>query len=77
MGKNDICTHYIENNVTKFGHLSLKIGKNNRYHRFGSYILNISLKFVKFLRTNTFCKINTRNVRENGRQANYYQKHFI
>ena len=32
-----------------------------------SYILNISSKFVVLFRTNTFCKINARNVRENGR----------
>ena len=65
-------TLYIGNNITKFDHLSLNIRQNNRYYRFGSYILNISSKFVEFLRTNTFCRINTRNVRENGRQATYY-----
>ena len=72
MGRNYIYTLYIGNNITKFDHLSLNIRQNNRYYRFGSYILNISSKFVEFLRTNTFCEINIRNVRENGRQATYY-----
>ena len=56
----------------KSDHLSLNMRQNNRYYRFGSYILNISSKFGEFLRTNTFCKINTRNIRENGRQATHY-----
>ena len=72
MGGNDIYTLYNGNSITKFDHLSLNIRQNNRYYRFGSYILNISSKFVEFLRTNTVCKINTRNFRENGRQTNYY-----
>ena len=67
MGRNYIYTLYIGNNITKFDHLSLNIRLNNRYYRFGSYILNISSNFVDFFRTNTFCKINTRNFRENGR----------
>ena len=67
MGRNYIYTLYIGINITKFDHLSLNIRQNNRYYRFGSYILNISSKFVKFFRTNIFCKINTRNVRENRR----------
>ena len=54
MGRNDIYTLYIGNNVTKFDHLSLNIRQNNRYYRFGSYILNITSKFFEFLRTNTF-----------------------
>ena len=65
MGRNDIYTLYIGNNITNFDHLSLNIHQNNRYCRFGSYVLNISSKFVELFRTNTFCKINTRNVREN------------
>ena len=69
MGRNYIYTLYIGNNITKFDHLSLNIRQHNRYYRFGSYILNISSKIVDFFRTNTFFKINTRNVRENGRQA--------
>ena len=69
MGRNDIYTRYIGNNITKFDHLLLNIRQNNRYYRFGSYILNISLKFVEFLRTNIFRKINSRNVLESGRQA--------
>ena len=72
MGRNYIYTIYIGNNITKFDHLLLNILQNNRYYRFGSYILNISSKFVEFLRANTFCKINSRNVRESGRQATYY-----
>ena len=72
MGRNDIFKFYIGNNIKKFDHLSLNIRQNNRYCRFGSYILNISSKFVEFFRTNTFCKINTRNVPENGRQSTYY-----
>ena len=58
---------YVGNNITKFDHLSLNIRQNNRYYRFGSYILNISSKFVEFFRNNRFCKINTRNFHENGR----------
>ena len=72
MGRNYIYTLYIGNNITKCDHLSLNIRQNNRYYRFGSYRLNISSNFVDSFRTNTFCKINTRNVRENGRQATYY-----
>ena len=72
MGRNDIYTLYIGNNITKFDHLSLNIRENNSYYRFGSYILKMSSKFVEFFRTNAFCKINTRNVCENGRQATYY-----
>ena len=56
----------------KIDHLSLNIRQNNRYYRFGSYILNTSSTFFEFFRTNTFCNINTRNIRENGRQATYY-----
>ena len=69
---NDPYTLYICNNITKCDHLSLNIRQNNRYYRFGSYRLNISSNFVDFFRTNTFCKINTLNVSENGRQATYY-----
>ena len=65
MGRNDIYTLYIGNNITKFDHLSLNIRQNNRFYRFRSYVLNISSKFVEIFRTNTFCKIITRNVREN------------
>ena len=72
MGGNDIYTLYIGNNITKFDHLSLNIRENKRHYRFGSYILKISSNFVEFLRTNTFCEINTRNVRENGRQATHF-----
>ena len=72
MGMNDIYTLYIGNNITKFDHLSLNIRQNNRYYRFGCYILNISSKFVEFFRSNTFCEINTRNIHEYGRQATYY-----
>ena len=67
MGINYIYTLYIGNDITKFDHLSLNMRQNNRYYRFGSYILNISLKFVEFFRTNRFSKINTRNFHENGR----------
>ena len=67
MGRKHIYTLYIGNNIIKFDHLLLNIRQNNRYYRIGSYMLNMSLKLVEFLRTNTFCKINTRNVRENGR----------
>ena len=69
MGRNDIYTLYIGNNITKFDHLLLNIRQNNRYYRFGSYILNMSSKFVELLRTNTVCMINSRNFLENGRQA--------
>ena len=54
MGRNDIYTLYIGNNITKFDHLSLNIRLNNRYYKFSSYILNITSKFVEFFRTNTF-----------------------
>ena len=72
MGRNDIYTLYIGHSITKFYHLSLNIRQNNRCFRFGSYILKTSSNFVEFFRTNTFCEINTRNVRENGRQATYF-----
>ena len=54
MGRNDIYAHYIGNNITKFDHLSLNMRQNNRYYRFGSYILTISSQFIEFLRNNTF-----------------------
>ena len=68
-------TLYIGNKITKIRSFIVKICQNNSYYRFGSYILNISSKFFEFLRTNTFCNVNTRNIRESGRQATYYSKH--
>ena len=58
-------TLYIGNNITKFDHLSLNIRQNNLYY-------SISLKVVKFFRTTAVCEINTRNVRENGRESTCY-----
>ena len=77
MGRNYIYTLYIGNNITKFDHLSLNIRQNNHYYRFGSYILNISSKFVDFFRTNTSCKINTRNVPEYGRTVDLTRRQLI
>ena len=51
MGSNDIYTLYIGNNITKFYHLSLNMRQNNRYYRFGSYMLKISSKFVELFRS--------------------------
>ena len=77
MGRNYIYTLYIGNNITKFDHLSLNMRQNNRYYRFCSYILNISLKFVEFYRTNRFRKINTRNFHENGRTVELTRRQLI